>query len=70
LLVLLYVWSRRDVVSSEASRREIMSQDPAEAIKDRGLLIKAGIVLGLTVLGYRDRARITLVEPTAKCIIR
>ena len=52
LLVLLYVWFRRDVVASEASRREIMSQSPAEAIKDRGLLIKSGVVLGLTVLGF------------------
>ncbi|MCH8205753.1 MAG: ArsB/NhaD family transporter [Chloroflexi bacterium] len=52
LLVLLYVWFHRDVVASEASRREIMSQRPAEAIKDRGLLIKSGVVLGLTVLGF------------------
>ena len=52
LLVLLYIWFREDVTASEASRRNVMAQDPGEAIRDKDLLIKSGIVFGFTVIGF------------------
>ena len=52
LLVLLYIWFRDDVTASEASRRNVMTQDPGEAIRDKSLLIKSGIVFGFTVIGF------------------
>ena len=52
LLLLLYVWFRNDVRTSEASRHDVMKQRPGDAIKDKGLLMKSGIVFSLTVLGF------------------
>lgn len=52
LLGLLWVWFRKDVRTSESSRLEVMKQVPGEAITDKTLLIKSGIVLTLTVIGF------------------
>ena len=52
LVAMLYIWFRNGVTTSEDDREEIMRQNPGEAIKDKGLLLKSGIVFALVVLGF------------------
>ena len=52
LLLLLYFWFRNDVTAPDASRQDVMSQKADEAIKDKGLLVKSGVVFGFTLLGF------------------
>lgn len=52
LVGLLFIWFRGEVLTDSESRRSVMSQNPDELITDKGLLIKTGVVLGLTVLGF------------------
>jgi len=52
LLGLLWVWFRNSVTTDAESRQTVMEQDAGELITDRDLLVKTGIVLGLTVLGF------------------
>lgn len=49
LLKLIY---KKDLHATEAQKSKIMALDEHLAIKDKGLLIKSGIVLGITVLGF------------------
>ena len=52
LIGLLFIWFRNKVSTDVDSRQSVMEQRPDELITDRGLLIKTGAVLGLTVLGF------------------
>lgn len=52
LLGLIYVWFRKAVVVSAADRATVMLRDPRETIRDRALLIKSGIVSGITIAGF------------------
>ena len=52
LVPFLYFWFRSDVATSDASRREIMQRNPNEAIKDRQLLVRSGVVFAFVVLGF------------------
>ena len=49
IMVLVY---RKKLVATREAREEIMKMDEAECIKDRNLLIKSLIVLGLTIIGF------------------
>ena len=51
-LGLLWIWFRNEVTTPESARQEVMARDPDEAITDKSLLIKSGIVFSLTVLGF------------------
>ena len=52
LLGLLFLWFRNQLGISEATRRELIADNPAKAITDTGLLIKSLTVTGLTVIGF------------------
>lgn len=52
LVPLLYLWFRDSVTTTEESRRRVMDQNISELITDKGLLIKTGVVLSFTVLGF------------------
>ncbi|MBM7866759.1 hypothetical protein GTO89_03940 [Heliobacterium gestii] len=43
---------RRELQSDDAGKARIMALDESEVIKDRALLRKAALVLGLTILGF------------------
>ena len=51
LAILWFVWGRK-MRFSEENRREIFALDPSASIADRGLLLRAGGVMGATVLGF------------------
>ena len=52
LLGLLFIWFRNKVTTDVESRQSVMEQHTDELITDRGLLIKTGVILGLTVMGF------------------
>lgn len=52
LIGLLFLWFRNKVDTDVESRQSVMEQRTDELITDRGLLIKTGVVLGLTVVGF------------------
>lgn len=52
LFGLLYLWFRNDTVTPQANRELVMTRNAAEAIRDRGLLVKSGVVFGLTLTGF------------------
>lgn len=54
LVTLGIVWlvHGRKLHTTDEDRREIMALQPASAIKDRKLLIRAGAVMGATVIGF------------------
>ena len=52
LFVVLYVWFRKQVVTTAASREAVMRQNAGDAIKDRILLIKVCVVLAFTLVEF------------------
>ncbi|MCH8308944.1 MAG: ArsB/NhaD family transporter [Chloroflexi bacterium] len=52
LIGLLFLWFRNKVTTDVESRQSIMEQRLDVLITDRGLLIKTGAVLGITVVGF------------------
>ena len=52
LFIVLYVWFRKQVVTTAASREAVMRQNAGDAIKDRILLIKVCVVLAVTMVGF------------------
>ena len=52
LFVALYVWFRNQVTADPENRAAILKRDANSAIADKTLLIKCGIVFGLTVVGF------------------
>ena len=52
LFIVLYVWFRKQVVTTAASREAVMRQNAGDAIKDRILLIKVCVVLAFTMVGF------------------
>ena len=52
LFILLYVWFRKQVATTPASREAVMHQNAGDAIKDPVLLIKVCVVLASTFVGF------------------
>lgn len=52
LIVVLYVWFRNRVTAPPEHRAAIMSRNANDAITDRRLLVKSGVVFGFTVVGF------------------
>ena len=52
LFIVLYVWFRKQVVTTAASREAVMRQNAGDEIKDRVLLIKVCVVLAFTLVGF------------------
>ena len=52
LFIVLYVWFRKQVVTTAASREAVIRQNAGDEIQDRVLLIKVCVVLAFTLVGF------------------
>lgn len=52
LTAVLFLWFRDQVVPPVQNRAAVMAEDAAAKIRDRRLLVKSGVVFGLTMTGF------------------
>lgn len=51
-ILMLYMWYKKQLVSTPEAQKTIMGFNPTEAITDKKLLVKSLLVLGLVLVGF------------------